>query len=307
MIKPSIGPPESPTIVVVGAASRDIDDKDSRGWRLGGTVTYSALAAASLGARVLSLVGVDGEAATAAELDVLRRAGVEVRLVPLANGPVFVNRALAGGGRAQVALSVSDALPIAALPADWRSPTAALLGPVAAELGDEWAAAFPKPTLVALAWQGLLRELASGQPVRALPPTRTALVAVADALFISAEDVGGDRTPLPGVLAPGQQLIVTHGGHGAASLRLDANGGVTGRHVPPTPRREPIDTVGAGDTFLGSWLAATALLPNAEPWRALLVASVAASLSVERVSLRDHPTRRDICQELVKLRDRHFG
>ncbi|HUR16766.1 MAG TPA: PfkB family carbohydrate kinase [Candidatus Limnocylindrales bacterium] len=300
--------PDTPTVVVVGAASRDIDAADPRGWRLGGTVTYSALAAAEVGVRVRALIGVDQEAAAAHELDVLRDAGVEIHLVPLSRGPVFHNQPLPDGGRAQVAVSISESIPMSALPDAWRHPSAALLGPIAAELGDDWASAFSVPTRTALAWQGMLRSLDPGQPVRPLPPTRTSLIASADALFISAEDVSGDMTPIHDLLGAGQQLVVTHGGYGAVHLSLGEHSKLDGRYLPPTPRRKPIDTIGAGDTFLGAWLAATALLaPATDPWRALLVASVTASLSVVRVNLRDHPTRADICEELVRLRDSRLG
>src|SRR6186997_3144045 len=66
---PGGGMSEAPEIVVVGAASRDLVDDDVRGWRLGGGVSYSALALARLGLRVGALVGVDGPAASADELD----------------------------------------------------------------------------------------------------------------------------------------------------------------------------------------------------------------------------------------------
>ena len=46
-----------PDIVVVGAASRDRVEDDPRGWRLGGAVSYAALAIARLGLRVGALVG----------------------------------------------------------------------------------------------------------------------------------------------------------------------------------------------------------------------------------------------------------
>ena len=306
MVGSSIGASDRPTVVIVGAASRDVDESDSRGWRLGGTVTYSALAAAEVGARVRALIGADEEASSAHELDVLRDAGVEIHLVSLARGPVFDNQPLPNGGRVQMALSKSDVIPTTALPHAWRDPSAALLGPVAAELGDDWAEVFGDHTTTALAWQGVLRHLDAGEAVRPLRPTRTRLVASVDALFISAEDVSGDMTPIHDLVGDGQQLVVTHGGYGAIHLaRVDAV--LRGRYLPPTPRRQPVDTVGAGDTFLGAWLAATALLrPDSEPWRALLVAAVTASLSVERVLLQDHPSRRDICQELIRLRDPHL-
>ncbi|HEU0243626.1 MAG TPA: hypothetical protein VFQ75_06935, partial [Candidatus Limnocylindrales bacterium] len=60
----------APVVVVVGAASRDLTDEDPRGWRLGGGVSYSALALARLGVRTRALIGVDGPAATSVELGV---------------------------------------------------------------------------------------------------------------------------------------------------------------------------------------------------------------------------------------------
>ena len=47
MADSSIGAADRPTLVVVGAATRDIAADDPRGWKLGGGVTYSALAAAA--------------------------------------------------------------------------------------------------------------------------------------------------------------------------------------------------------------------------------------------------------------------
>src|SRR4051794_36337976 len=90
---PAPGPPApaGPRIVVVGAAARDEAPNDPRGWRLGGGVSYSALTTARLGIPTAAIVGVDAQAARAGELDLLRLAGVDVRLVPLEHGPVFVN------------------------------------------------------------------------------------------------------------------------------------------------------------------------------------------------------------------------
>jgi len=63
--RPAPGSPR-PTIVVVGAAARDLTESDPRGWRLGGGVSYGALTTARLGLRTAALVGVDATAADAA-------------------------------------------------------------------------------------------------------------------------------------------------------------------------------------------------------------------------------------------------
>src|SRR3954452_2058731 len=129
------GPSEAPvaTVLVVGAASRDITSDDPRGWRLGGPVVYASLALARLGLGVHSVIGVDEEAGAADELDVLRGAAAEVELVPLQSGPVFENIERPEGRR-QRCLSASDHVRPDAVPAAWRQPDALFLAPVAAEL-----------------------------------------------------------------------------------------------------------------------------------------------------------------------------
>jgi ribokinase len=287
-------------LVVVGAATRDLDPTDPRGWRLGGTVSYASLAAARLGIHVKALIGIDSETEQASELDALRAAGVEVRLVRLENAPVFDNR-MTPTGRVQHALGASDQISIGALPAGWRSPAAAILGPVAAELGVEWADAFPRQTFVGLAVQGLIRRLVPGQPVQRLPLTASPLMERADAILVSAEDVVGETPPLRALLRTGQKLVVTHGERGAVLLER-AGTTLKGRLIPATPRRHPVDTTGAGDVFLAAWVAAHAMLGETEEWRALLVASVTASLSVERATFAELPTKREVGEVIIKLR-----
>ena len=82
---------QAPDVVVVGSATRDLSDEDPRGWRLGGGVTFGALALARLGLRTGVILGLDADAATARELDLIRGAGAEINEVPLANGPIFTN------------------------------------------------------------------------------------------------------------------------------------------------------------------------------------------------------------------------
>lgn len=293
-----------PTLLVVGAATRDVDAADARGWRLGGTVAYASLAAARLGVRVRALIGAEATIATASEIGVLRDEGIEVRLVPLDHGPVFDNQQTPAA-RIQIAQQASDRMPAASLPDEWRSSGSVLLGPVANELGPEWAAVFGRDTIVALAWQGLLRELTPGERVRLLPLIRNALVQRAEVLLVSAEDVLGDRAEIAELLASNQRLLVTSGAHGAVELRR-VDGRIKGRYAPALPPSEVIDETGAGDIFLATWLA-TRILTGMDDWRALSIASAMAGLSVARRGLADMPGRRDLCEALLKLRDRHHG
>lgn len=301
MVEPSIGKADLEPILVVGAASRDLDPADPRGWRLGGTVSYASLTIARLGVRARALMGVDREAAAATEIDVLRDAGVDVCLVPLVRGPVCDNRETSTG-RVQLAHEVSDAMPADALPAEWRSSSTVLLGPVAGELGDDWIAAIRGDAVVAIAWQGLLRELTRGKKVKRLKPSRCSLVERADAIFVSAEDVRGSNAPWTDLVRPDQRVFVTGGAQGAVMLHSGS-----GRRVPALPEREAIDSTGAGDVFMAAWLAARALAPDAGEWRHLAVACALASLSVTTRTLADLPGKRELCEALVRLRDRSLA
>ena len=221
MADSSIGKAEQRTLVVVGAATRDIAPDDPRGWKIGGGVTYSAIAAARLPIRVRALIGIDDTAANAHEIASIRAAGVEVSLVPLASGPIFDNRRTPAG-RVQYALAASDRLTVASLPPAWRSPDAALLAPVAGELSEEWSTAFAPATFVTLAAQGLLRRLDPGQEVVRLAFEHGPVIHRADAIALSPEDIVAGAPPIRDWTRPGQTVLVTHGKRG--SLRPDTHG-----------------------------------------------------------------------------------
>jgi sugar/nucleoside kinase (ribokinase family) len=301
-----------PTIVVVGSASRDLTDQDPRGWRLGGGVSYSALTTARLGLPTAAIVGVDAEAATASELDLLREAGVDVRLVPLDHGPVFVNIERPEG-RLQLCGDHSDPIPVAAVPDVWRTAPGWILAPVAAELPPGWADVPPTEAVVAVGWQGLLRELDPGQPVRHVAPRPDPIIRRADLVGLSRDDI--DRSyplaDLYGLLRRGASLAVTQGDHGglivhgahgdhAAELEL--------RHYPAIPSRSPVDPTGAGDVFLAA-LAAARIEPRLVGGRIgqgfdLLMAAAAASLVLEGPGMFGVPLRDAVRQRMVEARQR---
>ena len=279
-------------MLVVGAASRDLTAGDPRGWRLGGAVTYGSLTLARLGQQVRALVGADADAAGASELALLREAGIEVAIARLARGPVFEN--IEGpSGRRQRCLEVSDRIDIAALPEGWRANDGLFLGPVAAELGASWASV--SAPLVALGWQGLLRRLVAGEDVQRLAPTRDPLLAEADLVGVSVDDVG-EETPLRDLVdlvRPGATLVLTRGDRGGTVLtsRRPARSGL--RAYPAIPSNGVVDPTGAGDVFLAALLATGidgARLGAAGWAERLTFAAAAASLAVEGHGLLGVPT-----------------
>ncbi len=174
-------------IVHVGSACRDLTDEDPRGWRLGGGASYAALTTARLGLRTAAIMGVDAIAASASELDLLRAAGVELLLVALEEGPVFLNRETPEG-RVQSWPARGLPLPVPTFPDGWRDARAWSLVPVASELGDAWASV-PGAGFTSLAWQGLLREQGPDQLTRRTPPRGSALLDAADLVGVSRHDL----------------------------------------------------------------------------------------------------------------------
>jgi sugar/nucleoside kinase (ribokinase family) len=280
-----------PAVLVVGAASRDVTVEDPRGWRLGGAVMYAALTIARFGLRVRAVVGVDQQAARARELDLLRDAGADVELASLAQGPVLENIEVPNGRR-QRCVSVSDTIPASALPDAWRRSDAVILGPVAGELDAGWATV--AAPLVALGWQGLLRGLIAGADVERLAPRRDPLLAVADLVGVSVDDLDPAvrLSDLVDLVRPGATLIVTRGGRGGTALLSRRPARSILRAYPAIPSNGVVDPTGAGDVFLAA-LVATAIdglrLGAEELADRLTFAAAAGSIAVERPGLDGVP------------------
>ncbi|HLX35269.1 MAG TPA: PfkB family carbohydrate kinase [Candidatus Limnocylindrales bacterium] len=280
---------------MVGAASRDVTIEDPRGWRLGGAVAYASLALARLGVATRALVGVDAEAAHATEVSLLREAGVEVALAPLPSGPVFENLETEAGRR-QHCLAVSSAIETHRLPAGWAiDANAVVLAPVAGELRDGWSGVANGDAVVALGWQGLLRGVVAGRDVSRIPPAAGPLVARAELLGVSEEDVGPDvrLRDLVELIRVGSTLVLTRGERGGTALTSRRPARSSLRAYPAIPSNGVVDATGAGDVFLAA-LVATAIdgsrLRVGPGWPdRLTFAAAAASLTVERPGLAGVP------------------
>ena len=278
---------EVPQVVVVGAACRDLVDDDPRGWRLGGGASYAALALARLGLRVGALVVADDAAAASTELRLVREAGVDLRFVPGARGPIFIN-VESPAGRLQRAPQVSDPVDPAALPDAWRSAGAWMFAPVAAEVRDAWADVPPAGALVAVGWQGLLRVLAPGEPVERHLPGPSPVVRRADLVGVGRDDVERGMRPeaLLEHLHPGATMLFTDAARGGAAYTVgERPSEVRVRGWESIPIRRYVDPVGAGDTFLAgvfaAWIAPSIMAGYPGPDPDLRLGAACASLILE--------------------------
>ncbi len=286
--------------------TRDIDPADPRGWRAGGGVTYASLTTARLELRCAALVGADSATANAREIDLLRSAGVDVRIVPISQGPIFDNLETEHG-RVQTCVEPGDPLPIVELPAAWSAARAWMVVPIAAETGPEWAAAIPPEARLALGWQGLLRTLVAGQRTGRRQPSRGPLVERADLIGVSPADLdpGTTITELNAVLRAGTRVVLTKGPAGGLLFEASNTGPANELEYDAVAARQ-IDPTGAGDVFLAALLAAWLEHGGAsgEPGPTLddlRFAAAAGALVVEGVGLPAVPDRAAILARLARI------
>lgn len=296
---------QTPDVVVVGSATRDLSDEDPRGWMLGGGVTFGALALARLGLRTGLVLGVDDQAAAALELELIRDAGAEVVEVPLANGPVFTNvETLAG--RVQTCGSLSDPVPVEALPAGWELAPAFVFAPIASEIPDEWVDVPSAAACVAFAWQGILRNLAPGERVTPKAPGPSPFLERADILAFSRHDVPSETSlrDIGAWVGDECDVLLTAGLIGGVLLRIRAGRIVDARAYPSVPSVEEIDPTGAGDTMLAGFVAAR-LVAGEESERLgrdIYLGAAASSLLVEGPGMNSVPTFGQLFARITGMR-----
>jgi len=270
-------------------------------------VTYASLTSARLGLRSAAVIGADPAAAQAREIDLLRAAGVDVRIVPLSRGPIFENLETEHG-RVQTCLEPGEPLPVVALPERWLAAGAWLVVPIANETGSEWAAAIPEQARLALGWQGLLRTLVAGERTARKPPTRGAVVDRADLIGVSRADLepGTTIADLNAVLRPATRVVLTDGPTGGILFEAGGAGPSDEIEYDAIAARQ-VDSTGAGDVFLAALLAAWLEHAGSAGARGptpddLRFAAVAGGLVVEGVGLPAVPDRAAILARLALIR-----
>jgi sugar/nucleoside kinase (ribokinase family) len=296
---------QAPDVVVVGAATRDLNDEDPRGWLLGGGVTFGALALARMGLRTGVVLGLDAEAAAATELDLIRDAGAQIITVPLDRGPVFTNvETLAG--RVQTCGSTSDPVPVSALPESWREAKSWVFAPIASEIPDAWASIPGDDACVAFGWQGILRVLEAGKRVKSGTPGPSPFLKRSNVVAVSRHDIpsGLSLREIGSWLAPDSDLLLTAGLLGGVLLHYKDGEVASARAYPSVPSATEVDPAGAGDTMLAGLVAARMVAgENGQTLgRDLKLGASASSLLVEGPGMNSVPTFAQLFGRLVGRR-----
>ncbi len=265
-------------------------DKRPEGEVLGGSVSYSALAARKLGweAGVLTVAGPD--------LDPSRDLpGISVFLTRASATTRFQNLYDDDGFRRQVLASRSEDVDLMPLPDDWRNPDVLLLAPVAGELQGAMATAFSAHLVGAIA-QGWLRQFDPDGSVtpRVWREAPSHLVGV-HAVFVSEQDMPDAPARARDLLAHVPIVALTRGWEGLTLLTRD------GTHQIPALPREEVDSTGAGDVFAAAFL--VRYHETGEILEAAAFAACAASCVVEDVGVAGLGDRTEVLKRMA-LRER---
>ncbi len=271
--------PAHPDYLVVGHITKDLYNG---GYKIGGTATYSALTARRLGYRagIVSSNGPDIDLSTLPP-DLL------LELRPCAATTTFQN-IYDDGHRRQHVGAQAALLRASDVPSGWQASPIVHLGPVAQEVEEALAAQFPD-ALLGLTPQGWMRRWgADGIVHSAVWDPSDALLARADAVILSREDVGDDAARIDAYARRTRLLVLTAGWKGATVYH---RGQV---RTYPAPSVKEVDPTGAGDIFATAFL--IALHEMGDPYRAAQFANCVAAHSVERSGVSSIPTEDEVAR-----------
>lgn len=255
----------SPDFLAIGHVTKDL--LSGGGYTIGGTVTYAAHTARSLGSSVAVFTSAPDDLELSSHLP-----DVDLHIVGAPDATTFEN-IYEGQHRHQVLHATAAPLRAADLPLHWRDSSVVLLGPLAGELGLDWIEVFPS-ALVGVTPQGWMRQWDSSGRVTSRPWLEAQdVLSRVSVLVFSEEDVGGDRALIERYAEMASIAVVTRGRNGATLFYKGAS-----RQFPAF-RAQAVDPTGAGDVFAAAFL--VRLREADDPRVAMHFANCAASFAVE--------------------------
>ena len=248
---------------------------------LGGAVSYAAATAAALGLRAAAVTRCAGAVRPGRTLS-----QVTWQVTQSERTTAFANRYDDDGRRVQTLLSVASAMERSDIPATVEPAGVMHIAPVIGEIAADTVAGVAA-SFVGVTPQGWLREVAADGTVTPGPwRVPSAIVARADAIVLSAEDIAGDESRAAWLAMRVPVVVVTLGASGAVAYAE----GRTWRQA--AIEAEAHDPTGAGDTFAAALF--TRLWEGATVADALRFAAGAAAFAVERTGPEGAACRRDV-------------
>src|SRR5205807_990662 len=247
--------------------------------RPGGSALYSSLAAAYLGARV-SVISNVGRDYPRNVLSWINRLGIDVTGIRKFDG--YTTRFKISYGRNSRKLELihpGRKLRPSGTPSSFQ---AIHLGPVFMEAGiDTLSYARRHSEFLSLDVQGLLRTVRQEELVRLVRRNIDQFLSKCN-LVKATEEEARVMAPAKTIVSTARRLlhkgaqyvIITRGRSGSLLVRRDGDA----LHIPSVPESKLVDLTGAGDIFIGSWLAT--FLALKDPFWAGAVGAAFASLSV---------------------------
>ena len=250
-------------------------DLTPTGKRIGGSVSYSALTAHSLGLKV-GIVTVWGEDVSLGPLSGIPIAG------SVCEKSTTISNQETKQGRIQSLHHIAPSINYHHIPKAWRKTPIVHLGPIAQEISPTIIRKFPR-SFVGITAQGWLRSWDENGSIFASEwPFSFHILGRADAVIFSIEDVGNELNHAETLSAHSQLLAVTLGNKGAKVFYCEEERTIL------APSSEEIDSIGAGDIFSASFFIHYHKFGN--PWKAAQYANHLASASVRQIGLASATT-----------------
>jgi sugar/nucleoside kinase (ribokinase family) len=296
-------------IAVVGHFAIDQVDRDGDILppSLGGTVTFSSLAAARLGAKV-AIVSKVGPDFRDDHLLVFARSGIDISGVKKVESPTTKYRLrYSGEERELTLLSRCEPIGLDDISQLYGNVKAIHLGPIAGEISIETINEVAEwKNVVLLDLQGVIRKFSKRGEVsiersKRLPEVVEKVTIVKSALREgeTVTNVSGSEKVAKSFLEMGCRIVIVT--LGAQGSYVSTSGGES-VFIPAIKPRKVMDYTGAGDAYAGSFLAE--YLSTKDVRRSGIIASSAVSFKVEGHSTSGFATREEVEERARKyLRD----
>ena len=271
-----------PDFLAIGHVAKDVTDKS---FRLGGSVTYSALTASRLGLKVAVVTSAGPDLNLAAAFE-----GIEVCCLESPVTTTFRN-IYEKGQRRQFLQAVGRRLSASDVPRAWLTTPLVHLCPVADELDTDLATLFPN-AIMGVTPQGWMRRWDEQGLVLAKEwQEAEKVLAHTSVLILSEEDIAPYPSIIEGYAGKVPVLVITEGDKGA---RVHSEG--QWHHIPAFPTVE-VDPTGAGDVFAAAYLVHYAKKRDAIA--SARFANCVASFAVEAEGTEGIPTLEQVEERLA--------